>query len=170
MKINRQFVALGFAAALGQLTGCSKVNITLEKPKPAESASSVISPVVPQPPIATASSPGQHTAAERIAEIDGLLSAPLTGNPEDSDHRATLRAERAALIGSYQGFRSNVVNPAPVQANQAAPAPNGNIIIARDSNGEQGYLPGLEGMIPSERARYLKFIRATRPAIVIERH
>ena len=170
MKINRQFVALGFAAALGQLTGCSKVNITLEKPKPAESASSVISPVVPQPLIATASSPGQHTAAERIAEIDGLLSAPLTGNPEDSDHRATLRAERATLIGSYQGFRSNVVNPASVQANQAAPAPNGNIIIARDSNGEQGYLPGLEGMIPSERARYLKFIRATRPAIVIERH
>jgi len=170
MKINRQFVALGFAAALGQLTGCSKVNITLEKPKPTESASSVTWPVVPQPLIATASSPGQHTAAERIAEIDGLLSAPLTGNPEDSDHRATLRAERAALIGSYQGFRSNVVNTAPVQANQAAPAPNGNIIIARDSNGERGYLPGLEGMIPSERARYLKFIRATRPAIVIERH
>ena len=145
MKINRQFVALGFATTLGQLTGCSKVNITLEKPKPAESASSVISPVVPQPPIATASSPGQHTAAERIAEIDGL--APLTGNPEDSDHRATLRAERATLIGSYQGFRSNVVNPASVQANQAAPAPapNGNIIIARDSNGEQGYLPDWKG-------------------------
>src|SRR5437868_1971210 len=106
MKINRQFVALGFAAALGQLTGCSKVNITLEKPKPAESASSVISPVVPQPPIATASSPGQHTAAERIAEIDGLLSAPLTGNPEDSDHRATLRAERAALIRALGRMQS----------------------------------------------------------------
>src|SRR5437868_11707716 len=145
MKIKRQFVALGFAAALGQLTGCSKVNIELEKPKPTEVTSSVMSPVAPQPRIAIASSPAQPTAAERVAEIDRLLSAPLTGNPEDSDHRATLRAERATLIGSYQGFRSNVVNPASVQANQAAPAPNGNIIIARDSNGEQGYLPDWKG-------------------------
>ena len=57
MKINRQVLALGFAAALGQLTGCSRVNIELEKPKPGEITSSAMSSAAPQPAATIASLP-----------------------------------------------------------------------------------------------------------------
>src|SRR5205814_9592195 len=49
-----------------------------------------------QPQIAQ---PSRQDIAERIAEIDRQLAAPLTGTPTDSDRRVALRAERNALTG-----------------------------------------------------------------------
>src|SRR5438105_4075330 len=40
-----------------------------------------------------------QTSAQRIAEIDRLLSKPLTGRSDDADQRTALKNERAALTG-----------------------------------------------------------------------
>jgi hypothetical protein len=66
------------------LAGCSKSE--LEVATPADSTT----PLVQQ----------QQQAANRIVEIDRLLSAPVTGDPADADRRIALRAERAALTGN----------------------------------------------------------------------
>src|SRR5205085_3834473 len=61
------------------------------------------------------------STTDRIVEIDRLLSAPLTGNQQDADMRATLRAERDALTGHSRVARQNV---APVLPTYHEPAGN----------------------------------------------
>ena len=85
---RRQIISICLAAALIQITACSKAP--------------------------------SKTPAERIAEIDRLLSAPLSGTPEDADRRVALRGERAALAGSNNYTVANAQSAAV--ANQAAQA------------------------------------------------
>jgi len=65
------------------LTSCSKSSVNVDRESPQQ---------------ITLSATHQSTM-ERVAEIDRLLAAPLTGTPEDSDRRVALRAERNALVG-----------------------------------------------------------------------
>lgn len=172
---------------LGQLPGCSRVNINLDKPKPADtiSASSPAEAASTSQPVPTIPlAPIHQSPAERIAEIDRLLSAPLSGTPEDSDRRAGLRAERAVLTGSYPsaGVRSQSVVPgfrastASQEANQdivnygpATPPQNTHIIVAPDSQGDHDphYMSQLEAMTPTERARYFRYLRLTNPNPIV---
>ena len=94
---RRQIITICLAAALIQITACSKAPSNVE-------------------PVAA-----QKTPAERIAEIDRLLSAPLSGTPEDTDRRIALRGERAALAGSNNHTVANAQSAA-VAANQATQA------------------------------------------------
>jgi hypothetical protein len=63
--------------------------------------------------------PQKQTPAERIAEIEQLLSTPLTGEADDADFRASLRAERDALQATY-GYRSRAVSSQSTQQGQYA--------------------------------------------------
>jgi hypothetical protein len=93
--MNKQLTAsIGFAALLIQMAGCSKtvVNVDPQNPQQTQSASS---PNFVQPALVNPS------RTERVAEIDRLLAAPLTGTAEDSDRRVALRAERDALTGGF---------------------------------------------------------------------
>jgi hypothetical protein len=175
--VNKQrLLAIAFAAALAQLTGCSKVNVNLDKPRQAESQSAqapvAINPAVPPTVLAPASV--RHMPAERIVEIDRLLSEPLTGTAEDSDRRASLRAERAALVGSYTGpapgNESSAMRDQAAQFNGLPALPqNSHIIIARDSQGDHDphHMSELEAMTPTERARYFRYLRLTNPNPIV---
>lgn len=137
--MNTKIIAIAWAVILTQLAGCSRVDVTLEKPTP---------PLVVQ----NASAP----AAQRIVEIDRILSKPLTGLPEDADQRATLRAERAALANP---FAQTVATTRPVQP--VAPRQHTSVAINREPQAkyEPYRLPALEAMTPSERERYYKDLR-----------
>jgi hypothetical protein len=185
--MNKQgLVTIAFSAVLGQL-GCSRVNINLDKPKPADtiSASSPAEAASASQPVPTIPlAPIHQSPAERIAEIDRLLSAPFSGTPEDSDRRAGLRAERAVLTESYPsaGVRSQSVVAGPrgstasQEANQdivnygpATPPQNTHIIVAPDSQGDHDphHMSQLEAMTPTERARYYRYLRLTNPNPIV---
>ena len=186
--MNKQrLVAIAFAAALAQLPGCSRVNINLAKPKPGDTASAPSSAEgasTNQPISAIPPTPIHVSPAERIVEIDRLLSAPLNGTPEDSDRRAVLRAERAALAESYPGagITSQSVVPGPraptasQQGNQdivnygpATQPQNTHIIVAPDSQGDHDphHMSELEAMTPTERGRYFRYLRLTNPNPIV---
>src|SRR5450432_1555044 len=169
--MNTKLIAL-FAMAVS-LAGCSKAVVTMPE-------RAIVHQPMPAAPVAAVQAPAAQSQSDRIVEIDRMLSAPLTGSPEDADRRSSLRAERAALMasGNYamqadqsgrpaadnqseqpssgmvsRAAHGNVVNYAP-------PAPsNGPIVVAVDSQGESGYLPFLEGMTPSERLHYFQALR-----------
>lgn len=146
--MTRTLVPLLCACALA---GCSKGTVEVNT---APSGSST-TPIVQQ----------QQQAKDRIVEIDRLLSAPLTGDPADSDRRIALRAERAALTGNPNPavFTSRPV-AAPVNLvsspNYARPQPppsSNGIVVAPNSQATN--LSFLEQMTPSERERYFKSVR-----------
>jgi hypothetical protein len=149
-------------ASLMALTACSKV-IVNAPPQKVESQ-----PPPPQVVQVQAPSPPVHikTAVERIAEINRDLAAPLTGQPDDADRRAQLRAERDALSG-----RPSLVayQPSYAAALQSAPAPNHNpgIVVAPDTQAGPNRL-GWQGLAPSEKKDYLRLIRATKPNVLIQ--
>jgi hypothetical protein len=118
----------------------------------------------------------RQTAADRLVEIDRLLAAPVTGRSEDSDQRALLRAERAALIasgqlpyGAHSQFATNRSQTVPLATvtkrtpngdllNYApAPEQTGRIVVA--PNSQDRNLSPLEQMTPTERERYYKALR-----------
>ncbi len=162
--MNTKVIAF-FAMAVG-LAGCSKAVVTMPVPE-----RTIVQPM-PAAPATTIQAPAQ-SQSDRVAEIDRLLSAPLTGLPEDTDRRSALRGERSALItsGSYSmqadqsgrqtidsqstQLNSGIVSReahANVVSYDSPPPSNGQIVVAVDS--QAGYLPGLEGMTPSERLHY----------------
>lgn len=169
--MNTRLIAL-FAVAVS-LAGCSKAVVTMPE------RTIVQQPMPGATPVATVQTPAQ-SQRDRIVEIDRMLSAPLTGSPEDADRRSVLRAERDALMasGNYSiqadqsgrqaadsesgqasgemvsgDAHGNVVNYVP------PPPSNDRIVVAVDSQGRSGYLPPLEGMTPSERLHYFQALR-----------
>jgi hypothetical protein len=132
----------------------------------------IVQQPMPAAPAATIQVPAQ-SQTDRIVEIDRMLSAPLTGSPEDADRRSALRAERNALmaLGNYSmqtdqagqqatGCQSGQPNNEIVShdiVDYAPPPPsNSQIVVAVDSQGRSGNLPFLEGMTPSERLHYFQ--------------
>jgi hypothetical protein len=99
--VNEQLIAvITFAIVLTEIAGCSKTSRDSDaafKTALAERDKRIAALEMKQSQIA-ASPPVHHqTVNERIAEIDGLLSVPLTGRAEDVDRRTALRSERAKL-------------------------------------------------------------------------
>jgi hypothetical protein len=140
------------------LAGCSKSE--LEVATPADSTT----PLVQQ----------QQQAANRIVEIDRLLSAPVTGDPADADRRIALRAERAALTGNPNPavFTNRRVVAATPPATNSVRLPNGDVVnyvgsqpssasggIVVAPNSQATSLSFLEQMTPSERERYYRDVR-----------
>jgi hypothetical protein len=116
----------------------------------------------------------QQQAANRIVEIDRLLSAPVTGDPADADRRIALRAERAALTGNPNPavFAGPRVVAATPPATNSVQLPNGDVVNyagSQASSGSRGIvvapnsqtrsLSFLEQMTPSERERYYRDLR-----------
>lgn len=158
--MNTKIVSIGLAVVLTQMAGCSRVDVTLEKPRQNESG--------PTRLVQNTSAPASQSAAQRIVEIDRLLSAPLTGEPGDADQRVTLRAERAALANPYaQTVARN--QSASIHERASAPRQNNNIVIAHDSQGNHdGHrLSNLEAMTPAERERYYRELRIKNPRVVV---
>jgi hypothetical protein len=166
--MNTRLIVL-FASALS-LAGCSKAVVTMPERTTVEQP-------MPAAPIAIIQARAQ-SQPDRILEIDRMLSAPLTGSPEDTDRRSALRAERAALVASrnyamqaddrqppdsQSGQPSSLIVSRDAQGNvvnyAASPPLNDRIVVAVDSQGRSGYLPLLEGMTPSERRHYFQAIR-----------
>ena len=61
------------------------------------------------------------SAQERLAEIERLLSLPLTGVPEDTDWRSALRSERDVLTGRSKASTRNkgpVIETVPPSSQQ----------------------------------------------------
>jgi hypothetical protein len=150
-------------AITASLAGCSKAVVTMPD-------RTTVQQPMPAAPIAVNQARAQPPS-DRIVEIDRMLSAPLTGSPEDADRRSSLRAERAALMasGNYamqadQSARqpSSEIVSRDAHAdfvNYVPPPPsNGQIVVAVDSQGRSGYLPFLEGMTPSERLHYFQAV------------
>jgi hypothetical protein len=151
-----------FAVSASLVAACNKVNVytTTEKPQPTTSPNQIVQ----TPSFSLASRP--PSAQERIAEIEKELAAPLSGKPDDADHRAQLRAERDALIG--QSTMNSTARSAPAfTASATARNPATGIIVAPDTQAGTNRL-GWEGLAPSEKKDYLRLIRATRPGIVIQ--
>jgi hypothetical protein len=166
---DRIWIAV-FLSAISFALGCSKSDKTTSGDVKPASLLAATSPEPSPAPTATATA-NRPTAAERIIEIERLLASPLTGTPEQSEERALLRAERAALISSGQvPYQSG--NQAPgqlLQSGQAtiahhspdgdtiehgpatADARSGQIVIAQASS-----LPFLEQMTPTERDHYFQ--------------
>ena len=88
--MTRLKVATALTATAFCVLGCSKAVVKMDRQNPPQETVQMVQ-----------SQPVQQTAAERIAEIDRLLAAPLKGTPEDSDRRVALRAERNALLGNH---------------------------------------------------------------------
>ena len=158
------------AVAVLLVGGCSRAEVQVNNPPfsdPFETA---------------ASSSRQVAAAKRIVEIDRLLAAPVTGRADDSDQRALLRAERAALVSSGQvpnrmhtetmanhnSYGTEYSNPTTTVTRQhangdvvnysaGAPSQNGGVIVAPNSQARD--LPFLEQMTPTERERYFRELR-----------
>lgn len=168
-----QSIKLSLIAVAGLLLGgCSRAEVQVNNPPfsdPFETAAS--SQVISR----------QTAAAKRIVEIDRLLAAPVTGRADDSDQRALLRAERAALVSSGQvpngihtqmanhdSYGTEYSNPTTTVTRQhangdvvnysaGAPSQNGGVIVA--PNSQASYLPFLEQMTPTERERYFRELR-----------
>ena len=120
----------------------------------------------------------RNKAAERVVEIDRLLAVPLTGTPEESDRRAALRAERAALVASGQvpyelRFSMLATRNVNVPPNNTVTQrqPNGDVVnyaaptsrtaaITVAPNSQATNLSFIEQMTPSERERYYKTLKA----------
>ena len=164
--MNTKIIALSAIAV--SLAGCSKAVVKM----PATPERTIAQQPLPAAPVATMQAPAQPQT-DRIVEIDRMLSAPLTGSPEDADRRSALRAERNALmaLGNHsiqtdhagqQATDSQSGQPgnelaSPDVVNYAPPPPsNSQIVVAVDSQGQSGYLPFLEGMTPSERLHYFQ--------------
>src|SRR2546430_17081061 len=91
-KLPASFIFIAMTIAL---TSCSKSSVNVDRESPQQ---------------ITLSTTHQSTT-ERIAEIDRLLAAPLTGTPEDSDRRVALRAERNALAGIRMPVTNQLSDP-----------------------------------------------------------
>lgn len=128
--------------------GCSKSEVQL-----------AAQPSQPLPVMLTQPTSAAKTAVDRLVEIDRLLAVPLTGTPEESDRRAALRAERAALIASGQTpYRMPSQFVVGGNSNYAAPTSRpGPITVAPNSQARN--LPYLEQMTPTEREHYYKTLR-----------
>jgi hypothetical protein len=154
--MNTKIAVIGLAAILTQIVGCSKVDLTLERPKQNDSASLLLA--------RNSSGTAPQSAAQRIVEIDRLLSKPLTGQPGDADERSTLRAERAALANPYAQTVATTHSPRireqPVVASQ-----NNRIVVAPNSQARD--LSRLEAMTPTERERYYRELRITNPRPIV---
>ena len=154
--MNTKISAIGLAAILTQIAGCSKVDVTLERPRQTESAPVLLAQ--------DTSAPASQSAAQRIVEIDRLLSAPLTGQPGDSDQRAILRAERAALADPYGQTVARIQSPR-IREQSSAPRQNNNVVIA--PNSQDHNISSLEAMTPTERERYYRELRIKNPRPVV---
>jgi len=166
-----QLIKLSSIAVAGLLVGgCSRAEVQVNNPPFSD-------------PFETAASMSrQAAAAKRIVEIDRLLAAPVTGRADDSDQRALLRAERAALVSSGQvpnrmhtqtmanhnSYGTEYSNPTTTVTRQhangdvvnysaGAPSQNGGVIVAPNSQARD--LPFLEQMTPTERERYFRELR-----------
>jgi len=147
------------------LVACSRVNVYTapEKPQTAPPAQSVQIPAQIPPPSPPSIPSRSLNPFERIAEIEKELAAPLTGQPDDADRRAQLRAERDALTGRPSRVAVQLPPLAPAQ-NHAT-----GIIVADDPQGDAGRNRlGFEALTPSEKKDYFKTLRLSRPDIVIE--
>jgi hypothetical protein len=161
---TRHCIRLGIlTGCLLSISACSKNDVNLA----AQSS--------PQPVLIESN---RNKAAERVVEIDRLLAVPLTGTPEESDRRAALRAERAALVASGQvpyELRSSSLATRNVSVppnntvtqrqtngdvvNYAAPTTRtAPIIVAPNSQATN--LSFIEQMTPSEREHYYKTLKA----------
>jgi hypothetical protein len=154
--MNTKIAAIALAAVLTQMAGCSRVDVTLEKPRQNESAPVVLAQ--------NTSAPAPQSAAQRIVEIDRLLSAPLTGQSGDSDQRATLRAERAALTNPYAQTVARTQS-AQIRQQPAAPRQNNSVVIAPNSQAHN--LSPLEAMAPAERERHYRELRIKNPRPIV---
>jgi hypothetical protein len=142
MSKNTYLIVLLTAAA--HLAGCSKVDINSGT---------------------TAESNGASAAAARVVEIDRLLSLPLTGTSEDADRRATLRAERLALVHPHA---APVTAPPRQQAPMHDQPHSSQIVVARDTQGNHDQrMAAVDAMTPTERERYYRELKLTRPAVVV---
>lgn len=150
--MNTRITAIGFAAVLSQLAGCSKVDVTVDRPRQTETAPVLLAQ--------NTSVPAPKSAAQRIVEIDRLLSKPLTGQPGDSDRRAILRAERAALANPYSQTVATTQS-APIRQQPVMPRQNNNVVVAPNSQANQ--LSSLEAMTPTERERYYRELKIRNP-------
>ena len=103
MNHEKPAAALAFVAMLIALTSCSKSTVNVGRENPEQSRVSPGQFVQP--------SQAHQIITERIAEIDRILAAPLTGTPEDSDRRVALRAERNALAGNHTLISNQSSNP-----------------------------------------------------------
>src|SRR5438270_9414237 len=103
MNHQKPSAAVAFVAMLIALTGCSKSTVNVGRENPEQSRVSPGQFVQP--------SQAHQIITERIAEIDRILAAPLTGTPEDSDRRVALRAERNALAGNHTLISNQSSNP-----------------------------------------------------------
>jgi hypothetical protein len=144
----RMISVIAMVMALTQMIGCSRAQVEIQEPRGIDS--------------------GLTSTTQRIVEIDRLLSAPLTGQTDDADQRATLRAERAALTGSYNNNGSRG-HPVITRQQPEAPPQNQRIVVARDSQGDHSphQMSALEAMTPTERARYYKELRLQNQSTVI---
>ncbi len=150
--MNTKITAIGFAAVLTQMAGCSKVDVTLDRTRQTETVPVVLAQ--------NTSVPVPQSTAQRIVEIDRLLSTPLTGQPGDSDRRASLRAERAALANPY-GQTVATTHSAPIYQQPVIPRQNNNVVVAPNSQANR--LSSLEAMTPTERERYYRELRIKNP-------
>lgn len=180
----RKFAVVSLAALFA--VGCSRTDVQVMAAPPAPPPASLRT--------ALPNAPGRQTAAERLVEIDRLLAAPVTGRSDDSDQRALLRAERAALVASGQlpyrthsqfaTNRSQPVEGNPPLATITKRAPNGDLLnyapapaqtgrIVVAPNSQDRNLSPLEQMTPTERERYYKALRlqnTSRIDVNVRRH
>lgn len=154
--MNTKIAAIGLAAILTQIGGCSKVDVTLEQPRQNVSA--------PLPLAQNTSATASQSTAQRIVEIDRLLSKPLTGQPGDADQRSTLRAERAALANPYAQTVARTQSPR-IREQRVVTGQNNRIVIAPNSQARD--LSRLEAMTPTERERYYRELRITNPRPIV---
>jgi hypothetical protein len=152
-------------------TGCSKVNVYTTAQKPEPSSTQVQAPAAPLQPQSESASPQvfqnyapAKTGIERVAEIDTQLAAPLTGNPDDADRRAQLRAERDALTGASRPVSQPSYASAPQPSYESHRT---GIVVAPDSQAGPNRL-GWEALTPSEKKDYYKLIRLSRPNVLIQ--
>jgi hypothetical protein len=175
----RKFAVVPLVALFA--AGCSRTDVVMAPPP--------LSSVTTALPNGALS---RQTAAERLVEIDRLLAAPVTGRADDSDQRALLRAERAALVASGQlpyraQFATNhsqTVPGNPPLATITKRAPNGDLLnyapvpaqtgrIVVAPNSQDRNLSPLEQMTPTERERYYKALRlqnTSRIDVNVRRH
>ena len=156
--------AVAFFTVAICLAGCSKAVVTIPErafvqPMPPAPATAIPVQATTAPAPTVAVPAPVQSQSERIAEIDRILSASLTGFPEDTDRRTALRAERRGLMasGNYpmhdeQSARQEPDSHGNFVNYDSSPPSNDQIVIAADS--QSGYLPGLEGMTPTERLHY----------------
>src|SRR6185436_11922600 len=99
---------------------CSRAEVQVNNPPP------VSEPAFEALPAST-----RQTAAKRIVEIDRLLAEPITGRADDSDRRAQLRAERAALLDSGQVPAARIARQSGANHNGMAYPDTGDATVTR---------------------------------------